>query len=453
MADRLTGTILDYAEQQGSPGDVAWTRGYNPAAGAQAEHAIGVRYQGPWDQVADGFHEHVRRQARALALSGCPVHLASLRPLIHYGQRPGSEEASMLEEHKDLIHASIGRVAAIVQQVVPNEGQLQSLVAFSAGAMSVLSPEEMETLHKTRVVYTVWERRPAPFPDVAALGKVGQAWVACEANRRMLIESGLSAEKVRTVPLPYFDSDPLLALEGRARKAPPGVVRFYHIGKWEPRKDQHQIIGAFLKAFRPGEAELFLKTSAFASKAEGYPQGPLESVETWMRHPAVVDNGWRFPAVPERAEQAKLLGQAGIKIYETRLTPAQMRALHEACDVYVTLSHGEGFDMPAFDAKLAGNLLVYTPSGGPQDFAGEGDLLVPFTNEIGCHPMYRWPAGSVYGDYAIDVAAVRLREARDAVLRGERRRGTSLERFRAVNVGGLMLKYLREIAPNLPGET
>ena len=55
---------LDYAERHGAAGDVGWNKQYRP--GIPAQHPIGVRFQGPWEQPADGFHEHVRRQARAL---------------------------------------------------------------------------------------------------------------------------------------------------------------------------------------------------------------------------------------------------------------------------------------------------------------------------------------------------------------------------------------------------
>lgn len=453
MADpRLTGTILDYAEHAGAGGDVAHRRQYNDAAGVKAQHPVGVRYQGPWDQVADGFHEHVRRQARALSLTGCPVHLTSMKALVHYGVKAGSEEEKVLLDYKDLIECSMGKAGVIVQQTVPSEGQLQRLTRFSQGAMLCLTPEDMARMYGARVMYTVWERSPAPPDDVAALNLLGQAWVGCQENRAMLIDSGVTPDKCRVVPLPYFHEDPLLALDGRPRTAPKGVVRFYHIGKWEPRKDQNRIIGNWLREFRPGEAELFLKTSPFSSRAENYPDGPLESVKRWMAEdPGVISNGWVFPATADRQTQARLLGQMGLKIYEMRLSLQQMRALHATCDVYVTLSHGEGFDMPAFDSKLAGNLMVYTPSGGPQDFAGEHDERVPELGRVGCHPLYRWREGSTYLDYSDCAAGTALRRAHESALTGRRARGRDLSPFSAASVGKLMLGYLRELA-DLPGE-
>src|SRR5262249_17074513 len=154
----------------------------------------------------------------------------------------------------------------------------------------------------------------------------------------------------------------------------------------------------------------------FAGEVGGYPKGPLESAKAWMTEDqAVMGKGWRFPDDPDRADQARALGQRGLKIYEMRFSGAQIRSLHEACDVYLTLSHGEGFDMPAFDGKLAGNLMVYCPSGGPQDFAGEHDVLVPYSGELYCHPMYGWPDGSIYDDYSMGDAMSALRRAHELV--------------------------------------
>lgn len=453
--DRLTGTILDYAEREGATGDVGHRQMYRP--GIAAEHAVGVRFQGPWEQVADGFHEHVRRQARALALVGCPVHLTSLRPLMHYGAVAGSEEERVLQLVAPLTDAKIARAAVHVQMTVPGEGQLSRLVGFSQAAMRVLAPDDIARILASRVIYTVWERGPAPPADVKALSRVGQAWTACRQNRDMLVASGLDPEKVRVVPLPYFDDDPLLELAKRARKARK-VPRFYHIGKWEPRKDQHRMIGCFLRAFKPGEAELYLKTSRFAPKLPDYPQNALASVQKWMTEdPIAIANGWRSPATlliepDDEVEVQKALGFMGIKIYDTRLSEEQIRGLHGACDVYLSLSHGEGWDMPAFDAKLAGNGLIYTESGGPQDFAAEDDARIPTKGLISCHALYNWAEGSKYIDFDDDEVESAMRAYAEVTRAGLARAPAPVERCRAVNVGRLMLQYARELADNLPGD-
>ncbi|MHC4814337.1 MAG: hypothetical protein ACYTFN_14680, partial [Planctomycetota bacterium] len=112
---------------------------------------------------------------------------------------------------------------------------------------------------------------------------------------------------------------------------------------------------------------------------------------------------------------------------------------------YLSLSRGEGFDMPAFDAKLSDNLLVFTPSGGPQDFCGEHDQLVQPSGTVPCDPFYNWPAGATYLDYEVTEAADAIQRAMSRVTSGRRRRGMSLERFSAQRVGERMAADLEQL--------
>jgi hypothetical protein len=438
-----TGSITDY--QMGGPGDKG-----SKTDGAPAVHPLGIRFQGPWEQPADGFNEHVRRNARALALTGCPLNLLSLKPTFFHTEK-GSDDERILYETAHLREQSIGRYGAIIQMLVPTEGLLDRLLTPSQMAMRALEMDDYLRLQKTKVFYTVWERSPVPPDDAQVLSKAGQAWVPTRHARDLLLEAGVPEAQIRIVPMPVFADDPLLQLDGRERALGPPV--FYHIGKWEPRKDQHRILGNFLRAFRPEEAIFLLKSGAFASGAVGYPKTALASVRHWMTHDARVrDSGWRWEDSWTAREAAAALGQQGLKIFEVKLSDEHLRRFHEMGDVYVSLSHGEGWDMPAFDAKLAGNLMVYTPSGGPQDFAGDKDLLVKKSGLVDCHALYHWPKGSQYIDYDDDEAILALRVAASRVLDGQRCRGMDATRFDALRVGQAMLRHLREIAPGLPGD-
>lgn len=107
-------------------------------------------------------------------------------------------------------------------------------------------------------------------------------------------------------------------------------------------------------------------------------------------------------------------------------------------------------DMPALDAKLSGNLLVYTPSGGPQDFAAVEDIEVEATGRIPCHPFYRWPSGSTYLDYDIEAAVAAMREAAEAVSKRSPA-PPSLRSFSSEEVGKRMLAHLMELGIDLKG--
>ena len=396
--------------------------------GKKARHERGVLFQGPWDVYADGFCEHVRRLARSLDLAGVPVHL---RAAIPRHRSPSGEDRLVDEQYGDLLFAKIANYSAQVQMVVPTPGVLPALVHHRHYPVELL-----ERINARRVISTVWERQTGVHPDdVAALNKCGGAVVATPAAGEMLTDAGVDRDKVHWIPCPFLPGDPHLELNDRPRK--PGPVRFYHIGKWEPRKAQDRLIGAFLRAFRPGEAMLMLKTSEKAPPFEDYPSSPMLALSRWLSDEQVAKNGWDPDSV-----------KRGVYLICRRLTGQQMVELHRMGDCYVTLSRGEGFDMPAFDAKLSGNLMVYTPSGGPQMFAGECDERVKQSGTVACDPFYGWPEDATYLDYNLCDAVSALRRAAATVRDGCRVRGMDLGPFAAQHVG----ERLRSILENLAGE-
>jgi glycosyltransferase involved in cell wall biosynthesis len=411
-----TGTIFDYlAHGPAETADASTVAAFKP--GEKAEHAEGLLYMGPWETLADGFAEHTRRCARALALTGVPVHLRSLNQDNLKADTPEMEPVEKVL--RPLLRASITKYAAQIYQVVPFDSLLQFLTTHRE-----YLPEQMQMLNAHRVLYTVWERDRISDAARSAFARVGQVWVACDANADMLVENGVQPDKVRIVPCPYFEDDPLLTLRGRDRK--PGVVRFYHIGKWEPRKAQDRIIGAFLLAFRPGEAELYLKVSplSVAAKVDGFARDPMIAIHDWLKDDRVKAMGWTLADM-----------QRALRVITQRLMPADIVKLHALCDVYVSLSRGEGFDMPAQDAKLAGNLLVYTPSGGTQAFAGDRDFKVPATGRVLCHSFYGWNRDAGYIDYDIEEAARQMRLAAIGVTVHDRQPHVDLQWMEAGIVG------------------
>ena len=394
-APETTGTLLDYLEHGG-------TMGMETAVGRASDHARGILYQGPWTHPADGFQTHTRRCARALARAGVPVHLRALTPVMA-ATAEGSEEERVEKEVWDLIHASISAYSVLVHQVVPTQQLLDRITMPSALGAQIYTPEQWSAQLKNRVLYVVYERTPIPSNDLRALGRVGQVWVACERDAESLRQGGVEESKIRVVPVPYASDDPLIGLRSRERDA--GPPRFYHIGKWEPRKAADRILGAFLRAFKPGEAELYLKTSLLDCSFDGWSATPEVAVATRLKDPKVRANGWTDENVFEWVN------------VQTDILPAtELRKIHEWGDVYVTLSRGEGFDMPAFDAKLSGNLMVYTPSGGPQDFAEGSDILVEPTGLVPTHAFYNWGAEARWLDFDLNVAVEAFQKARATIL-------------------------------------
>ncbi len=392
-------------------------------------HSEGVGFFAPWDEPFSGFPEHARRNALALDAAGIPVHLRSMGAKIYTALT--DEEKRIHAQVKKLVDASIGMYVAQVFMFVPSDETLQM-----HASNAFLDPEQLLAINQMKIFYNVWERQRISEAAVRALNTIGQLWVACYDNKDMYVRCGLPAEKIKVIPIPFEEDDPLLKLASRVRK--PGPPRFYHISKWEPRKEVRNIIGAFLMAFAPGKAKLFLKINDLKAKIKDYPQCVEESVHEWISHERVRNNGWDIASVNKN-----------VFIVKKTLTPEQIVSFHETGDCYVTLSRGEGFDMPAFDAKLAGNMMIYTPSGGPQDFAESGrDILVAKTGEVPAHPFYHWGKEATYIDYDLESAIAAYQTAHEKITSGNwapKDLPYLQERFSSKSVGQKMRIYIEEL--------
>lgn len=393
--------------------------------GRQADFERGLVLKGPWETYADGFAEHTRRNARALAMSGLPIALRSVSPKIRIAM---GEEQEIDEQYRDLLERTVSNIEAQIIQVVPTDGSLQLLTTHK-----YYSVEEHRFINGRKILYTVWERmKGLQDDDLRALKSVGQVWVACQASKDFLVSEGVEEAKVRVFPCPYLPSDPMLAIRSmdKRRASRPS---FYHIGKWEPRKEQRNVLGGFLVAFKPGECVLLVKTSDKAPYFQGYPTSLAVSLQEWLDDPRVKANGWTSDNVGK-----------DVFAVTKRISDRQIQLLHQTSDCYVTLARGEGFDMPAFDAKLAGNLMMYTPSGGPQDFSHAEDVRIEPTGLVDAHPFYRWAKGSQYLDYSFDAVVEGYRRAAQKI-----RDGVSacpdLSAFSADAVGKRMAEAVREL--------
>jgi len=348
-------------------------RAFHPSTRA-AEHEKGVAFICPWEDPYSGFAEHSRRLARALNDAGLPTHMRSLDASMQMHTQfelGGKDKVDLREQYHDLLDKSIKHLMVSVYHLVPDDAELQVLTTHRH-----LTPEQLEWANSYKIISTVWERDRISPAATQALNRVGQVWTATSQHAEMLAECGVNSDKIKVVPLPYSKIDPIFDLRGRKRMK--GVPRFYHIGKWEPRKAQHEMLGCFLRAFEPGEAKFYLKTSETSPDFGDYPRSPDASIERWLTKEGL-SGKWSLDQVNQN-----------IHVIKKRISPEQIFQLHRMGDIYLSLSRGEGWDMPAYDAKLAGNLLVWTASGGPQEYAGQDSFFVDSLGTQPAHPFYKW---------------------------------------------------------------
>jgi glycosyltransferase involved in cell wall biosynthesis len=404
------------------------------APGSSADHPYGVLYQGEYQNVADGTGIAVRLHSKALAATGIPVLLKSIsssvihakgytEPLHSAGLHPDIEK-----EVGSLTQTSIGITAPRIKHLVVRSADALRKTIMRGAVGPLEDPDELMEARKIvygqTILYTVWERDRISDELVSTMSRIAENWVPCEQNAEMLRKAGVS--NVQVIPHPFDPADDVCKL---TRRRTSKEKRFYHIGRWEPRKGQAELLLAYLRAYAPGEAYLTLKYHG--GKWDGYPE-PHEAITSALADAQVGENGWTRRNL-----------DAGLKMIEGHLRRDQILRLHFTNNIYVSASHGEAWNLPAFEAKLAGNRLVYVAYGGERDFAEPAaDLaIVPIMESV--HASYGWEKDAKWAGYTMEMLenALRLVKPPEAFYRHD-----GMDKFTIAAVGKLMKERVLAVA-------
>jgi glycosyltransferase involved in cell wall biosynthesis len=403
------------------------------AKGVSAELPQGIVYQAPWRKDGDGMARHACANVMALARAGAAVRLDSL----------GTAGRSFFTEELDketqqlvyLTHPQFKKVVLCVKHAIFGGYEHLNLL-LTPRSSSFAPPDEVSSLLSRTVLYTSWERDTLESLAAQALNQLAQVWVPCHDNLEAFARGGVSRDKLRIVPYCWGPDDPTAAIPlPRGREDVPEGKRFYYIGKWEPRKNQHMLLGAFLRAYRAKDkASLFIKTSVFG-RWTNYPL-PQESIEHWLAHPDVIANGWTTSTLKKK-----------VRIVSEMVSREDIIEIHRKNNIYVSAAHAEAWDIPAFEARLAGNRMVYTDWGGPRDYANAKDIPIkwdyaPVDLDYGWHG-YMWPTFQTEDLIAaLKLAAPPERRVFDS----------QLTYFGQHQVGEVMVRHLSEVlGPLAPG--
>jgi len=196
------------------------------------------------------------------------------------------------------------------------------------------------------VAYTTWEALTAP-PEVLQplVESFDQIWVPSASTAASLATAlpRTSAhgepEMIRVIPHCYDDcADP------PAPASPPDAerFRFYWIGAWTARKNPGGLIRAFALAFPAG------------SRAELVLHSPGCSMDAFVA--ALAATGLQQHELPP------------IVLSRQHLTEGSLAALHRESDCFVTAARGEAWNLPAFDAMLAGRHVIAQYGLGSDEF-------------------------------------------------------------------------------------
>jgi glycosyltransferase involved in cell wall biosynthesis len=335
-----------------------------------------------WANPADGWSIAARAYTRAMLLAGWDVRLKS--PVQIFTDSSPDE----IKKYLPLTRPTSSWDAYIFSCPLGGPDNMRHI--FEALALT----------RRPRLFYTMFERVAVEAVMAGWLSGLEGVFVPCEKNGARLVAAGMN--DVGVIPLPFFDDDPHLNLP--PPREHPEVFAWH--GRWEPRKAPDRLLRAFMRAFKYGDAELILKIGSAPWTRTVYP-APEFVIVNELAGDETRRNGWNV----SNWHQA-------ITIIDETLSEQEMLEMEARTDVYATASRGEGIDLPAFRARLAGRRVVTPASGGPEDFLDEDDVLIQATGTIGA-PEYAsiWGEGASLIDYPLGDLVWALREAKDRPLK------------------------------------
>jgi glycosyltransferase involved in cell wall biosynthesis len=296
-------------------GGFAWREASRTALDVTIQ-AVKVRgpYHGP-----SGYDHHVRAFVRGLAHAGVRVQLEAMPEW-----SPRRLPESMRDPWYDTLKADTG-AHVYLQFCLPQ--QLK------------------RTPGMTSVNFTMFEASRIPLSWVRAAQMSLITIVPEESSRRAWIDSGVPEAAVRTCPLgidPELFAGEAPPLDLQDASGEPVIrrqTRLLNISEIIPRKNQQGLFRAWLRAtHRADDAVLIVKLG-------GYFQQDREGIEATLAR-LEQETGKRF------SEAAPL-----VLLYDT-LSDDDMVRLYGTATHYISMSFGEGWDLPMMEAAASGLRLI-----------------------------------------------------------------------------------------------
>ncbi|MGH8712943.1 MAG: glycosyltransferase [Casimicrobiaceae bacterium] len=239
---------------------------------------------------------------------------------------------------------------------------------------------------RQNIGYTTWETDALPGHWPPLLAVPDKVFVPSTMNGELFRRDG-AAKSVHVVPHVRRHAwntpapDEKVAL--RRRLGIPGDHFVFHtIGVWDPRKAVGDLVALYARQFSiRDKVSLLIKTSAAPSSfaAGNEPGAPIPALVRVEVDAAYADTG--VSAAPIALLAAEDISGRTID------------TLHAVGDCYVSLTHGEGWSLGAYDAATLGKPVLITGWGGHLDYLG-ADYPGLITYRMG--PVSGWLHGASY---------------------------------------------------------
>lgn len=274
-----------------------------------------------------GYAAASRNYIRALILSGHKENL-SLRSVRYDSGNKQVLPKELADLHKTKVDTSIH---TIVQMLTPNE----------------MRPVD----GKRNIAICCWETDRIPEHWVSQLNKFDEIIVPCEDNKEAFINSGVKPN-ITKVPFVFFKDD--YVIDNTNKFIIPGVgpetVKYYNISQWSPKKGIDELIQAYYLAFQNDEdVILVLKGYINMRNQAGDAQKMLERINQ-------IRNAMRLPKFPK------------IYVTDVMMSQSDVLKLHASCDIYVNMSKGEGWGIPAYESLVMGKELISVEHTGMKEY-------------------------------------------------------------------------------------
>jgi hypothetical protein len=205
------------------------------------------------------------------------------------------------------------------------------------------------------VAYTTWEGSdPIPYEMWGAMECFQEVWTPSAQNTAYFRHGGV--QSAHTIPHAYDESARATAVRAVAANEPePSAAtsetadfistspyRFLYVGAWCLRKNPVGLIRAYFRAFSSSDPVALL----------------IQSIGVEERNIVMARAMTGVP--PDK--QPRVLASSAM------LSDEEMATLYQSSDCFVSATRGEAWNLPAFDAMMAGCHVIHPGGTGADDF-------------------------------------------------------------------------------------